>query len=159
MMLFNSRITHINDVEQFADENLKVTKKLQNKIEKKILEQTDKYLTENQFTLIADKTEMLLFTNINSDPIFKGEVIKPAHACRYLGVQNDSDVTFENQLKSVLSKMANAIRSLYLVKNHFPLKVRGIFSICAPSLVGAYYLHTPDSRAIFLHKELLCNGT
>ena len=39
-----------------------------------------------------------------------------------------------------------------------------IFSVCAPpppppSLVGAYYLHPPDARAIFLHNDLLCNGT
>ena len=70
---------------------------------------------------------MLFFTNYNnSDPEFsiKGEVIKPAHACRYLGVQIDSILTFENNLNSVLSKMANAIRSLYLVKNQIPLKVR-----------------------------------
>ena len=25
--------------------------------------------------------------------------------------------------------------------------------------MGAYYLHPPDSRAIFLHNELLCNDT
>ena len=37
-----------------------------------------------------------------------------------------------------------------------------IFSVCAPpppSLVGAYYLHPPDARAIFLHSNVLCNGT
>ena len=72
---------------------------------------------------------MLFFTNhTNSDPefSFKGEVIKPAHACRFLGVQIDSNLTFENHLNSVLSKMANAIRSIYLVskKNQIPLKVR-----------------------------------
>ena len=55
---------------------------------------------------------------------FKGEVIKPAHVCRYLGVQFDSNLTFEIHLNSVLSKMANAIRSLYLVINQIPLKVR-----------------------------------
>ena len=69
---------------------------------------------------------MLFFTNhTNSDPeFFKGEVIKPAHACGYLGVQIDSNLTFESHLNSVLSKMANAIRSLYLVWNQIPLKVR-----------------------------------
>ena len=70
---------------------------------------------------------MLFFTNhTNSDPefSFKGEVIKTAHACSYLGVQIDSNLTFENNLNSVLSKMANAIRSLYLVRNQIPLKVR-----------------------------------
>ena len=68
---------------------------------------------------------MLFFTNYtNSDPefTFKGEVIKAAHACRYLGVQIDLNLTFENHLHSVLSKIANAIRSLYLV-NQIPLNV------------------------------------
>ena len=71
--------------------------------------------------------QMLFCTNhTNSDPefSFKGEVIKPAHACRYLGVQIDSNLTFENHLNSVLIKMANAIRSLYLVRNQILLKVR-----------------------------------
>ena len=39
---------------------------------------------------------------------------------------------------------------------------KGIFFVCSPpppSLVGAYYLHPPDARAIFLHSNLLCNGT
>ena len=84
-------------------------------------------MTENKLTLNSDKTEMLFFTNhTNSDPefSFKGEVIKPAHACRYLGVRIYSNLTFENHLNSVLSKMANEIRSLYLVRNQIPLKVR-----------------------------------
>ena len=70
---------------------------------------------------------MLFFTNhTNSDPefLFKDEVIKPSHACRYLGVQIDSNLTFQKHLNPVLSKMANAIRSLYFVRNQIPLKVR-----------------------------------
>ena len=42
---------------------------------------------------------------------------------------------------------------LYLVKKW------DLFRLCTPSLVGAYYLHPPDARAIFLHSDLLCNGT
>ena len=119
-MLFNMRMT----LETNA--NLNVMKIFPKKIEK-LLEQTDKYPTENQLTLNADKTDMLFFTiHTNSDPqfSFKGEFIKPAHACRYLGVQIYSNLTFENHLNSVLSKMANAIRSSYLVRNQIPLKVR-----------------------------------
>ena len=69
---------------------------------------------------------MLFFTNhTNSVPefSFKGEVIKPDHAYRYLGVQVDSNLTSENHLNSVLSKTANAIRSFYFVRNQIPLKV------------------------------------
>ena len=34
----------------------------------------------------------------------------------------------------------------------------GAYFPSPPSLVGAYYLHPQDARAIFLH-NLLCNGT
>ena len=128
---FSEKLEGENDVVQFADDTSIICKFERNenipqKIEK-ILEQTDKYLTENQLTLSAEKTEMLFFIDhTNSDPeiTFKGEVIKPAHACRYLGVQIDSNLTFENHLNSFLSKMAHAIRSLHLVRNQIPLKVR-----------------------------------
>ena len=120
-----------NDVFQFADDTSIICKFERNenipqKIEE-ILEETDEYLTENQLTLNFDKTEMLFFTNHNNsypEFSFKGEVTKPAHSCRYLGVQIDSNLNFENHLNSVLSKMANAIRSLYLVRNQIPLKIR-----------------------------------
>ena len=56
--------------------------------------------------------------------LLKANFIKVTTAFRYLGVQIDSNLTFENRLNSVLSKMANAIRSLYLVRNQIPLKVR-----------------------------------
>ena len=112
------------DFVQFADDTSFICKFERNENVVKILEQTDNYLTEDKLTSNADKTEMLFFTNrTNSDPefSFKGQVIKPAHACRYPGVQIDSNLTFENHLNSGLSKMANAIRPLYLVRNQIPL--------------------------------------
>ena len=126
---FSEKLEGENDFVQFADDTSIICKFERNenipqKFEK-ILEQTDKYLTETQLTLKAD--EMLFFTNhTHSDPeiSFKGEVIKPAHASPYLGVQIDSNLTFENHLNSVLSKMANAIRFLYLVRNQIHLKVK-----------------------------------
>ena len=120
MMLFHLRMTLV------IYANLNVMRIFHKKIEK-ILEQTDKYLTDKQLTLNADKTEIFFFTNntiSDTEFSFKGEVIKPARACFYLGVQIDSNLTFENHLNSVSRKMANAIRSLYLVRNQIPLKVR-----------------------------------
>ena len=75
---------------------------------------------------IKERCYSLQIILINSDPefSFKRKIIKPAHACRYLGVQIDSNLTYENHLNSVLSKMANAFRSLNLVRNQIPLKVR-----------------------------------
>ena len=39
------------------------------------------------------------------------------------------------------------------------VKKVGSFPFVPPSLVGAYYLHPPDARAIFSYNDLLCNGT
>ena len=95
---------------------------------------------------------MLFFTNLtNSNPefSFKGGVIKSAHACRYLVVQIDSNLTSENHLNSVLSKMANAIRSLYLVRNQIPLKVRiDVFKsvVLSHFSFSGVFLHTPKSK-------------
>ena len=69
---FSKKLEGENDV--VADDTsfickLEGNKNIPQKIEKNI--RTDKYLTENQLTLNADKTEMLFFTNhTNSDPEF-----------------------------------------------------------------------------------------
>ena len=97
---------------------------------------------------------MLFFTNhTNSDPefYFKSKVIEPAHACRYLGVQIDSNITFENHLNSVLSKVANAIRSSYLVGNQILLKVRiDVFKSVVLSHLSfsGVFLQTPTVKNI-----------
>ena len=63
------------DIVKYADDSRIMCKSAINenfplKIEK-ILEQTDKYLTENDLTLNADKTEMFFFKNhTNSDSGF-----------------------------------------------------------------------------------------
>ena len=71
----------------------------------------------------ADKTELLYFSTrdeLEPKVTFNGNFIK----CRYLGIHIDSKLTFEAHLNVVLKKMAAAIRSLYLVRNHIPLEVR-----------------------------------
>ena len=85
-----------NDVVQFADDTTIICKFEGNENvpqkNEKVFKQNDKYLKEYQLTLYVDKTEMLYFTNhTNSDLecTFKGKVIKPAHAFRYLGAQID----------------------------------------------------------------------
>ena len=66
---------------------------------------------------------MLFFanhTNSESEFSFEGKVIKPAQDSCFLGLQMVSNQTFENHLNSVLSKMASAVCSLYLVRNQIP---------------------------------------
>ena len=99
-----------------------IVKKIEN-----ILLKTDSYLKKNQLTLNADKTELLYFsTRDELEPkiTFNGNLIKSAESCRYLGIHLDSNLTFEAHLNVVLKKIADAIRSLCLVRNHIPLEVR-----------------------------------
>ena len=53
---------------------------------------------------------------------FKGHRLEASEKCRYLGVIIDRRLTYQNQL--TISKMASAIRSLYLVRYQVPLKTR-----------------------------------
>ena len=75
---FSEKLEGENDVVQFADDTSIIGKFERN---------------EN----IPQKIEKILIS-------FKGEVIKPAHVCRYLGLQIDSNLTFENHLNSVYAK-------------------------------------------------------
>ena len=47
---------------------------------------------------------------------FKRHRLEASEKCRYLGVIIDRELTYQNQLNKVISKMASAIRSLYLVR-------------------------------------------
>ena len=62
---FSEKLEGENDVVQFADDTSIICKfeRNENIPQKliKILEQTDKYLTENQLTLDADKTDVILY--------------------------------------------------------------------------------------------------
>ena len=61
----------------------------------------------------------------NFDPIvFRGQEIKLQSHCRYLGMIVDSKLNFHVQLNKVLSNMATAIRSIYLIRYQLPLNAR-----------------------------------
>ena len=73
------------------------------------------------------KTELLCVSKEyeNFDPIvFRGQEIKPQSHCRYLGIIIDSKLNFHVQLNKVLSNMATAIRSIYLLRYQLPLEAR-----------------------------------
>ena len=75
---------------------------------------------------LYDTTELLYFSTrdeLEPKVTFNRNLIKSAESCRYLGIRLDSKLTFEAQ-RNVVKKMAAAIRSLYLVRNHIPLEVR-----------------------------------
>ena len=73
---------------------------------------------------------------------FKGHRLEASEKCRHLGVIFDRELTYQNQLIKVISKMASAIRSLYLVRYQVPLKTRKY-------LFKSLVLSHLDFRAIF----------
>ena len=119
------------DIIQFADDtSFHFSRNNVSELEKcvsEILEKTDSYLKQNKITMNTGKTELLCVSkeHENFDPIvFRGQEIKPQSHCRYLSIIIDSKLNFHVQLNKVLSNMATAIRSIYLLRYQLPLEAR-----------------------------------
>ena len=79
-------------------------------------------------TLNRDKTEIVVFSKNGESKIeqfhYNGIFIEPKTSCRYLGIMIDNNLNFDIQLNKTLTKKANAIRSIYLVRHFLRLKAR-----------------------------------
>ena len=88
---------------------------------------TEQYMKEIKLTLIEGKTEIMVFKHEELPTVncvdFKSHSLKPTDECRYLGV-HDKELPYQKQLNNMISKMALAIRSIYLVRNQKPLEAR-----------------------------------
>ena len=76
----------------------------------------------------------------------------------YSSLRNTSKTGKEFGLK--LTLFLDKAENIGLLNHNSGAHVSDQFSVCAPpqlSVLGAYYLHPPDARVIFLHIELLCN--
>ena len=82
---------------------------------------------------------------------FKGHRLEASEKCRNIGVIIDRELTYQNQPNKVISKMASAIRSLYLVRYQVPFKRR-------INLFNSLALSHLDFSSIFFSKSaiLLC---
>ena len=129
---FSEAVSTNCDVLQFADDtailcHARNEANLQLKAED-TLNKTDQNMKQNRLTLNEKKTELMVFRNgklpIIETVDFKGHRLEASEKCRYLGVIIDRELTYQNQLNKVISKMASAIRSLYLVRYQVPLKTR-----------------------------------
>ena len=96
----------------------------------------------------VDRTELFYFSirdELKAKVTFNGNFIKSAESCRYLGIHLNLKMAFEAHLNVVLKNLAAAIGSLYLVRNHIPLKVS--LKVCkslvlSHLLFSAVYLQT-----------------
>ena len=129
---FGEEIGKSSDVLQFADDTAilyheKNEQCLEAKAEK-ILMETEQYMKQNKLTLNEGKTEIMVFKNEKIPNVncveFNSQSLKPTDEVRYLGVILDKELTYQKKLNNVISKMALAITSIYLVRNQIPLKAR-----------------------------------
>ena len=128
---FREKVQGNFDIIQFADDtSFNFSGNNVSELEKcvsEILEKTDNYLKRNKLTMNTGKTELLCVSkkNENFDPIFfRVQEIKPQSHCRYFGIKIDSKLIFQVQINKFLSNMATAIRSIYLIRFHLPVKAR-----------------------------------
>ena len=121
------------DVLQFADDTCIIChSKSDENLLCEINSVSDSYMRQNMLTLNRDKTEIVIFSKNGESKIeqfhYNGTFIEPKTSCRYLGIMIDNNLNFDIQLIKTLTKMANAIRSIYLVRHFLPLKARiGLF--------------------------------
>ena len=100
-----------------------------------ILQKTEEYVEMSKLTLNTNKTKLIYFSRDNSDfgsLFYKNEVLTTEKSCRYLGIQIDRNLSFDEQLNTTLKKMAHAIRSIYLIRHQIPLNAR-ILHLKSPS--------------------------
>ena len=154
---FPEKMKKREDVLQFSDETCVVChsksgKNLLCEINS-VFENTDSYMRQNMLTLNQNKTEIVVFSKNGESKIeqfhYNGIFMEPK-SCRYLGIMIDNNLNFDIQLNKTLTKMANAISSINLLRHFLPLKARiGLFK----SLVLSHL----KICAIFFNRCRLCH--
>ena len=117
-------------------------------------------MKQNRLTLNEAKMELMVFRNEKLpiiEPVnFKGHRLDASEKGRYVGVIIDRELTYKNQLNKVISKMASAIRSLYLVRYQIPLKTRiNLFKSQALSHLDFSSIFFDTARDLLLETKIL----
>ena len=78
---------------------------------------------------LRSKTEFITFQTKNNKSkktnlIVRDEVIRSSSSVKSLGVYLDQILTFQEEVKHILRKMACGIKTLYSIRDYFPEKVR-----------------------------------
>ena len=128
---FSPNISTTEKVFQFADDTSIVCCGQKGSLHRKvteILQKTEEYVEMNKLTLNTNKRELIFFSRKNSDFesifFYKNEVLATQKSCRYIGIQIDRNLSFEEQLNKTLKKKAHAIISIYLIRHQVPLNAR-----------------------------------
>lgn len=89
------------------------------------------YFQMHRLMLNVKKTEFTVFCKKgkikgteDQKICISGHSISLQTEVKYLGIIIDQTLTFQSQVKSVLQKMAGGIKTIYAIRNRFPLKTR-----------------------------------
>ena len=135
-LLFNIYINDLRDqidknceVVQYADDTLLLASAPIQRECKTIIEKTvillTKYFTSLKLQLNPSKTEFILFSrnrNFSESESIKigNEIITESKSVKYLGVHIDKNLSFQDEVKHLLKKMAGGIKTIYTLRNRIP---------------------------------------
>ena len=126
---------------------------------KEISQKTEEYVEMNKLT-VNGKTNLIFFSRNNSDfgsIFYENEVLTTQKCCRYLDIQIDRNLNFDEQLSKPLKKMAHAIRSIYLIRHQISLNAR-ILLLKSPALShlsfsAIFFQYLSQFFTIYLQKK------
>ena len=105
------------------------------------------FFRKNELNVNESKTESIIFgahkKNKTEEIVDNGCTVLEKKVVKYLGVHIDCNLSFDEQIKNVLRKMAVGIKVIYSIKNIFPEKTK------SPLLNALVLSH--------LHNQLFCS--
>ena len=97
----------------------------------RILEKIIDYFVSHRLNINADKTEFIVFCKPSKNASIKNvelqvqnHLFKQKECVKYLGVQLDQNLNYQNEVKNILRKMACGIKTIYCVRDFLPTKTR-----------------------------------
>ena len=120
-----------------------------NRLQKSLNNLTE-FFAENQLNLNASKSEFITFCQKNDSKIvdtdtkvINGHYIAKKSECKYLGIILDSSLSFHAQIKTILQKMAQGIKTIDTIGQQLP-------TLSLVALLHCLNLPHLDYSAIFL---------
>ena len=105
------------------------------------LSKIKQWTISNRLTINEAKTEMILFSNRLTPPVYDpvcigNSVINFTDSCRILGINIDKNLSFSNHIKNIVGKLSRNCGILYKIKNSLSLNARICFyyAFCYPYL-------------------------
>ena len=89
------------------------------------------FFESHQLTINADKTEFICFCKPSKIDFTRNHTLKVENqifnsstSVKYLGVYLDQNMKFQDEVKNILRKLATGIKTLYAIRDTFPIATR-----------------------------------